>query len=173
MDYSLPGSSLHEILQARILEWVAVPFSNNCEVNGCISHYLKSEIDLRGRLPGRYSDCQSVGVLGHHWDDMNQLQWSEHFSETGVKVVKGRLSRSKGSKLEEQKEAIRDVDLVTYKATLGSRKWNRRQEETYPGQGWNCWPLPPAVLLHQSSLCLNRWENFNPLVLKVKKRTNC
>ena len=27
MDYSLPGSSVHGILQARILEWVAVSFS--------------------------------------------------------------------------------------------------------------------------------------------------
>ena len=27
MDYSLPGSSVHGILQAKILEWVAIPFS--------------------------------------------------------------------------------------------------------------------------------------------------
>ena len=27
MDYSPPGSSFHGILQARILEWVAIPFS--------------------------------------------------------------------------------------------------------------------------------------------------
>ena len=27
MDGSLPGSSVHGILQARILEWVAIPFS--------------------------------------------------------------------------------------------------------------------------------------------------
>ena len=27
MDCSLPGSSVHEILQARVLEWVAIPFS--------------------------------------------------------------------------------------------------------------------------------------------------
>ena len=27
MDCSLPGSSVNEILQARIMEWVAVPFS--------------------------------------------------------------------------------------------------------------------------------------------------
>ena len=26
-DYSLPGSSIHEILQVRILEWVAIPYS--------------------------------------------------------------------------------------------------------------------------------------------------
>ena len=27
MEYSLPGSSLHGILQARVLEWVPMPFS--------------------------------------------------------------------------------------------------------------------------------------------------
>ena len=27
MDHSLPGSSVHEISQARILEWVAMPSS--------------------------------------------------------------------------------------------------------------------------------------------------
>jgi len=27
MDYSLPSSSVHGILQARILEWVAISFS--------------------------------------------------------------------------------------------------------------------------------------------------
>ena len=27
MDYSLPGSSVHRILQARILEWIAISFS--------------------------------------------------------------------------------------------------------------------------------------------------
>ena len=28
VDCSPPGCSVHEILQARILEWVAIPFSN-------------------------------------------------------------------------------------------------------------------------------------------------
>ena len=28
MDYNLPGSSVHGILQARILEWVAISFSS-------------------------------------------------------------------------------------------------------------------------------------------------
>ena len=30
MDYSLPGSSVHGILQERILEWVAMPSSKYC-----------------------------------------------------------------------------------------------------------------------------------------------
>ena len=29
MDYSLPGSSVHGIFQARILEWVSISFSEN------------------------------------------------------------------------------------------------------------------------------------------------
>ena len=29
MDYSLPGSSIHGISQARILEWATMPFSRD------------------------------------------------------------------------------------------------------------------------------------------------
>ena len=28
MDYTMPGSSVHGIIQARTLEWVAIPFSS-------------------------------------------------------------------------------------------------------------------------------------------------
>ena len=31
MDYILPGSSVHGILQARVLEWVAISFPNKGE----------------------------------------------------------------------------------------------------------------------------------------------
>ena len=34
MDCSLPGSSVHGIFQARILEWVAIPFSRGCSRPG-------------------------------------------------------------------------------------------------------------------------------------------
>ena len=40
MDYSLPGSSIHGILQARVLEWAAIAFSEmssdivRCPVGG-------------------------------------------------------------------------------------------------------------------------------------------
>ena len=30
MDCSLPGSSVHGIFQARVLEWVAIAFSDHC-----------------------------------------------------------------------------------------------------------------------------------------------
>ena len=34
MDYSPPGSSVHGILQARLLEWVAIPFSRGSSYPG-------------------------------------------------------------------------------------------------------------------------------------------
>ena len=30
MDFSLPGSSVHVIVQARVMEWVAISFSKEC-----------------------------------------------------------------------------------------------------------------------------------------------
>ena len=44
MDYSLPGSSVHGLFQARVLEWVAIVFSNSMfygDLNG-------KEIQKRG-----------------------------------------------------------------------------------------------------------------------------
>ena len=42
LDCSLPGSSVHGILQARILEWVAVPFSrgSSCPRDWTCSSYV-------------------------------------------------------------------------------------------------------------------------------------
>ena len=50
MDCSLPGSSVHEILQARILEWVAISFScnyNQCKKKKKIDNEKKNATDYR------------------------------------------------------------------------------------------------------------------------------
>ena len=56
-DYSLPGSSIHQILQARILEWVTLSFSRGSSqprdrtwVSGIVGRSLPSE--LPGNLLG-------------------------------------------------------------------------------------------------------------------------
>ena len=48
MDCSLSGSSVHGILQARILEWVALPFSRNLPNPGLNLHLLLWQV---GSLP--------------------------------------------------------------------------------------------------------------------------
>ena len=46
MDYSLPGSSVHGILQARIFEWVAMPFSRVIFLTqGLNLHLLHWQVD--------------------------------------------------------------------------------------------------------------------------------
>ena len=42
LDCSLPGSSVHEVLQARILQWVAIPFSRDLPDPGIIPAFLTS-----------------------------------------------------------------------------------------------------------------------------------
>ena len=41
MDCSLPGSSVHGIFQARVLEWGAIAFSANYRTIALISHASK------------------------------------------------------------------------------------------------------------------------------------
>ena len=51
MGHSLPGSSVHGVLQARILEWVAIPFSRGSALEGSnqnLLHFLHWQV---GYLP--------------------------------------------------------------------------------------------------------------------------
>ena len=53
MDGSLPGSSVHGILQARILEWVAIPFPRDLPNSGIEPKPLALQADsLSDEPPG-------------------------------------------------------------------------------------------------------------------------
>ena len=70
MDSSLPGSSWHGILQARILEWVAISFSRGFSQHRdwtpafCIVHSLPS--DLQGS-PEKNDMGNSIGSQSSLW----------------------------------------------------------------------------------------------------------
>ena len=79
MDYRLPGSSVHEILQVRILEWVAMPFSRapswprdwtcisyvSCVCRWLLSHCATWETLLTGRAAAKIALVrQSSSMLG-------------------------------------------------------------------------------------------------------------
>ena len=51
---ALPGASVHEILQARILEWVAIPFSRGSSDPGTEPRYSALQADsLPSEPPGK------------------------------------------------------------------------------------------------------------------------
>ena len=60
MDCSLPGSSIHGIFQARVLEWGAIAFSERrgtcCQKNpkGALSPVCREK--LSGKAPGKNND---------------------------------------------------------------------------------------------------------------------
>ena len=55
MDCRLPGSSIHGIFQARVLEWGAIAFSETCTItliiNSCVDVKTKL-LDSVGELEG-------------------------------------------------------------------------------------------------------------------------
>ena len=53
MDYCPPGSSVHGILQARILEWVAIPF-NSLPQGG---NSILSDPGIKPGSPALQADC--------------------------------------------------------------------------------------------------------------------
>ena len=77
MDYSLPGSSIHGIFQARVLEWGAIafsiPFSNSAAtlVGSCCIPTLR--------------ECVISSVLSHH--NKNLKRW------TSVKALRQTMSQ--------------------------------------------------------------------------------
>ena len=46
MDCSLPGSSIHGIFQARVLEWGAVAFSADTCYRAYVSSKCRGEVDI-------------------------------------------------------------------------------------------------------------------------------
>ena len=69
MDCSLPGSSLHGILQARVLEWVAISFSKR--------NYRKKESEVAQSCPTLCNpmDCNLPGSSVHGIFQARVLEW--------------------------------------------------------------------------------------------------
>ena len=70
-DCSLPDSSLHGILQARILEWVAIPFSRRSSLPRdwtCVSHiagrFFTKRMNYSQQTPS--SNNTEDSIHGHH-----------------------------------------------------------------------------------------------------------
>ena len=83
MDCSLPGSSVHGIFQARVLEWVAISFSRgssrprvwtpvSCIAGGCFTIWATREAPV-----GK----ESAYNAGDNGDAVRSLEWEDPLEE--------------------------------------------------------------------------------------------
>ena len=72
MNCSLPGSSVQRILQARILEWVAIPFSRGSSCNEIILNVGPKSKEEKG-----ISATQNTGEKAM-WRQRQRLEMSSH-----------------------------------------------------------------------------------------------
>ena len=145
MDCSLPGSSVHEIFQARVLEWVAIAFSEYVCKFAKLSGHRTRKYHLSFQ-PQRSTMPKSVKILFH-------FTYCFHFTY------------SKSFKLGFSSHGLR-----TSRCTSWVSKRQRNQRSTFAGS-WKTKGVPEKtsallIMLKPSTLwittnCgkyLNRWE---------------
>ena len=88
MDCSLPGSSVHGIFQARVLEWGAIAFSEAVRVSSCQNIELKKFLASKNHLKYSHKDwviCESESrsVMSHSLQ-CHGCPWNSPGQNTGV-----------------------------------------------------------------------------------------
>ena len=73
MDCSLPGSSVPGILQARVLEWVAISFSLHPFhwKHGVLNHWTTREVPLWVKLKKREKSSTGIILIHLLWQSLN------------------------------------------------------------------------------------------------------
>ena len=89
MDCSLPGSSVHGIFQARVLEWGAIPL-NGGDRNGCLKR--PRQLELAGQSLSRNRDAQSWEL--QRWNVCSAYVWEHYLRLREKNTCKGTLSRA-------------------------------------------------------------------------------
>ena len=85
MGCSLPGSSVHGILQARILEWVAIPFSRASSQPGdqtWVSHIAGRFFTVWTTREAQIQSPETKSYLRRSqwlWQPLNSMMWEELF----------------------------------------------------------------------------------------------
>ena len=105
-DCSLPGSSVHGILQARILEWFAISYSRG------------SSLPRQGSNPGLMLCRQILYHLNHYF--IAKFRWEKEYCSLGCNVLHAAMNTRwtwRG---------------VVWRAELGKPEWWKQESSSEP-----------------------------------------
>ena len=73
MDCSLPGSSIHGIFQARVLEWSAICRVEGKQKNRAVTQIFEGHVIamywLEGKGEGAVTELEMLGIIPFLWDE--------------------------------------------------------------------------------------------------------
>ena len=143
MDCSLPGSSLHGILQARILEWVAISFSRRSSDLGIKPESPAFQADaLTSEPPGKPQECSNyhtIALISHTNKVMLKIPQArlQQYVNHEIPAVQAGLRKGRGTRdqianicwvIEKAREFQKNICL----SLCGSQLWKVLKEMGIP-----------------------------------------
>ena len=135
MDCSLPGSSVHEIFQAKILEWVDTPFSGNLQPRN--QTHISSPVSLTLQ-----ADSLLLSNWGNPWDLFNNLHFNRkgHSPFPGATEVRSSSDTVQGLPLSFVCNMLSKTEPVSYQVFIANvlfpstrNHWeNKRENNAFP-----------------------------------------
>ena len=139
MDCSPPGSSVHGILQARILEWIAIPFSRG-------SSGPRDQI-LVSCIAGRFFTIWAIGKFQLVYQSFSRCLWSSYYVLRAA-VRAGTTTENKASPVYAYREytfqprclgAQRNSSWVTYSQRKWQVSWVLKHPQEFSWQNMEGW----------------------------------
>ena len=140
MGCNPPGSSVHRILQARILQWVAVSFSRDLPDPGIEPGSPALRADALPTEPPGNSKCTDWNTnLSHkHPHRSTQQYWLHSWAQWSVKRTH-KISRRKDEQEEQRRGRTASVSLCPEASSLlalGTHREARQAKTDHAGLPW-------------------------------------
>ena len=114
MDCSLSGSSTHGILQARVLEWVAIAFSSRRDY-WCVNSKIQGRGGFKKKMATWVRSCAESGRMNSEEEILAPTELRDAHREGGQTRMHGTRKRERGQPPILQ----RDCGVLSYGLILG------------------------------------------------------